>query len=84
MSGFLADARNDIACHAERSEASMSGFLADARNDIACHAERSEASMSGFLTGVRNDIFALVMLSAANNRECTRNCEKERMATQKK
>jgi hypothetical protein len=25
--GFLADARNDIACHAERSGASVSGFL---------------------------------------------------------
>jgi len=33
--GFLALARNDIACHAERSEASTqrTGFLAGARND---------------------------------------------------
>ena len=40
--GFLADARNDIACHAERSEASMSGFLADTRNNTRERAGNCE------------------------------------------
>ena len=55
MSGFLADARNDIFGLVMLSEAKhpRNGFLADARNDKKeraerhrpCHAERSEASI---------------------------------------
>jgi len=40
-------ARNDIACHAERSMSAVKHphwIPRYARNDITCHAERSEAS----------------------------------------